>query len=338
MNSTTPSKEEPMIHAHSSTPSQRVHWVSHLLAHSGSYGEVSHLSQMIGVSRQTLYRWKATGQAALEQALRPVSTPARTEANGQIERAILTLLVEGHASYRGIQRCLWVLLGVQVSVGKIAAVVQSAGQRAQQWMSRQVPATARGLALDELYGSRHGEAYLNVVDVHSGAVWATTSPVAVDGESWTLVLWEMQEQGLRWQTMGSDGGKAIGGAMKTVAPTLLAQRDVWHVLHACQQVQGRLDRLVDQLQEQAKTVARQAERLAKGQKPRGAHPMSDVVTHAARLRQAQYVANSLRYLSSELRRLLEVVVLAPAEQGVLSSQQRGEELEVPLAFWAGLCE
>src|SRR5258708_6470169 len=128
MNSTTPSKEEPMIHAHSSTPSQRVHWVSHVQAHSGSYGAVSHLSQMIGVSRQTLYRWKATGQAALEQALRPVSTPARTESNGQIERAILTLLVEGHASYRGIQRCLWVLLGGQVSVGKIAAVGREGGQ------------------------------------------------------------------------------------------------------------------------------------------------------------------------------------------------------------------
>src|SRR5260370_20089807 len=179
MNSTTPSKEEPMIHAHSSTPSQRVHWVSHLLDHSGSYGEVSHLSQMIGVSRQTLYRWKATGQAALEQALRPVSTPARTESNGQIERAILTLLVEGHASYRGIQRCLWVLLGVQVSVGKIAAVVPSAGKRAQQGVSRPVPATARRLALDELYGSTHGEADLNVVRVHRGAGLGCTRPVRV---------------------------------------------------------------------------------------------------------------------------------------------------------------
>src|SRR5258707_11648471 len=162
MNSTTPSKEEPMIHAHSSTPSQRVHWVSHLLAHSGSYGEVSQLSQMIGVSRQTLYRWKATGQAALEQALRPVSTPARTESNGQIERAILTLLVEGHASYRGIQRCLWVLLGVQVSVGKIAAVGPRAGQRGRQGVSRPGPWAARRLALGELYGPDQGDAHPNI--------------------------------------------------------------------------------------------------------------------------------------------------------------------------------
>ena len=319
-----------MIHAHSSTPSQRVHWVSHLLAHSGSYGEVSHLSQMIGVSRQTLYRWKATGQAALEQALRPVSTPAKTESNGQIERAILTLLVEGHASYRGIQRCLWVLLGVQVSVGKIAAVVQSAGQRAQQWMSRQVPATARGLALDELYGSRHGEAYLNVVDVHSGAVWASTSPVGVDGESWTLLLWELEGQGVHWDTTVSDGGRAIEEAVGTVTPQQPHQRDVWHVLHSCQQVQARLERQVAERQQRTPVVARQAARLAAGKRPRGKCPQTDVAAHAADLAQAQYACEGLRYLAGELRHLLGVVVLTA--QGVMPSSVRQGELEALLAL------
>lgn len=325
-----------MIHPHSSTASQRGHWVSELLASEGTYGVVSQMSRRYEVSRQTLYRWKAKGQRALKAAFE--AEKPQLEATHRLERAVLTLLVEGHASYRGIQACLEGLLGKQVSLGAIVGIVQQAGERAQQWLTQHTPTTQRAIALDELYSSQRGAAYLNVVDVHSAAVWATTSPVAVDGESWTLLLWEMQEQGLRWQTMVSDGGKAIGEAMQTVAPTLLAQRDVWHVLHACQQVQGRLDRLVEQLQEQAKTVARQAERLAKGQKPRGAHPVSDVVTHAARLRQAQYGASSLRYLSGELRRLLDVVVLAPAEQGVLSSQQRGEELEVLLALWAELCE
>ncbi len=149
-----------MVQRHCSTVSQRV-------AHRGSYGEGSHLSQQIGVSRQTLSSWKAKGQAALEQVLRPARTQEEAEPNGQVERAILTLLVEGHASYRGIQRCLRVLLGWHISVGKIAAVIQSAGQRAQQWMSRQVPAQVQGLALDELYGSTHGEASLTIVDVHS---------------------------------------------------------------------------------------------------------------------------------------------------------------------------
>ncbi len=205
-----------MLHSHCSTASQRVRWVSQLLAHEGSYGVVSQMSRSQEVSRQTLYSWKGKGQAALEGALAPKQEPA--ESDQPLERAILTLLVEGHASYRGIQQCLWVLLGVHVSLGKIAAVVQQAGERAQQWMSHHVPATARGLALDELYGSTHGEGYLNVVDVHSGAVWASTSPVGVDGESWTLVLWELQEHGLHWDTTVSDGGRAIEEAVGTVAP------------------------------------------------------------------------------------------------------------------------
>jgi len=310
--------------------------VSRLLTHEGSYGEVTHLSQTIGVSRQTLSSWKARGQAALEQALRPTRTAAEAEPQVSVERAILTLLVEGHASYRGIQQCLWVLLGVRVSVGKIAAVVQKAGQRAQQWMSRHVPATARGLALDELYGSRHGEAYLNVVDVHSGAVWASTSLVGVDGESWILLLWQLEEQGLRWQTSVSDGGRAIGEAVATVRPEQPHQRDVWHILHACQQVQARLDRLVEGLRQQTVVVARQAARVAAGQRPRGRSPKSDVQAHAAELAQAQYVCEGLRYLSAELRHLLSVVVLTAV--GLMPSCMRQAELEALVALLAELSQ
>ncbi len=320
-----------MNQTHSRTPRQQAQWVSTLVAHSGSYGVVTMVSQELGVARQTLYRWKAKGQAALEVAF----TPSLQEGGSlcPLEQAILTLLVEGHASYRGIQQCLRILLGQEVSLGKIAAVVQAAGQRAQQWLASQVPATARALALDELYGAQRGEGYLSVVDAGSGAVWASTSPVAVDGESWTLLLWLLEEQGLHWHTVVSDGGKAIGEAVATVAAEQSHQRDVWHVLHLCQQVQGRLDRQVTSLQGQTSTVARQAARVAAGKLPRGRHPQSDVSAHAVQVAQAQYVAESLRYLSAELRRLLGVVVLASvAEQGVMPSQVRQGDLEALLSL------
>lgn len=315
-----------MIHTHSSTPSQRVQWVSELLAQEGRYGVVSQMSRSQDVSRQTLYTWKGKGQAALEAALARKQEPS--ESDQQLERAILTLLVEGHASYRGIQRCLWSLLGQQVSLGKIAAVVQSAGKLAQNWMGRHAPETLRALALDELYGSEHGQAYLNVVDVHSGAVWASTSPVAVDGESWTLLLWQVQEQGIQWQTTVSDGGRAIEEAVSTVTPQQPHQRDVWHVLHLCQQVQARLDRQVEGLQQRTPVVARQAARLAAGKRPRGKCPKTDVAAHAAELSQAQYACEGLRYLSGELRQLLGVVVLTP--QGIMPSAVRQGELETVL--------
>lgn len=56
--------------------------------------------------------------------------PKEPEARTQLERAVLTLLVEGHASYRGIQACLAELQGQHVSLGMISAIVQEAGARA----------------------------------------------------------------------------------------------------------------------------------------------------------------------------------------------------------------
>lgn len=67
--------------------------------------------------------------------------------------------------------------------------------------------------------------------------------------------------------------------------------------------------------------------------------MSDVTAHEAQVQHAQYVAKSLRYLSSELRRLLEVVVLTcTAEDGLLSSRSRREDLDALLALLAELAE
>jgi transcriptional regulator of acetoin/glycerol metabolism len=53
-----------MVHIYSSTMSQRIRHISALVAHEGTYGVVSQMSQRMGVSRQTLYSWKAKGQHA----------------------------------------------------------------------------------------------------------------------------------------------------------------------------------------------------------------------------------------------------------------------------------
>src|SRR2546425_503848 len=128
--------------------------------------------------------------------------------------------------------------------------VVSALSRAVRVLAQELPPTARLLALDEIYGKdRHG-AYLSVVDAHAGAVWLAVGPVAVDTETWTLLLWEAQERGLRWVGTVSDGGAAMAGACATVAPHTPHQRDVWHVLHECSKVHGRLARRVAALRDQ----------------------------------------------------------------------------------------
>src|SRR5260370_9784785 len=118
-----------MITKHCSTGEKRVQWVRELLSYPSEGGLLSDRSRSSQVSRQTLYRWEAKGAEALQAVLSP-SALARKSAP-VIERAVLTLLVEGHASYRGIQACLKELLGVEVSLGSIVSIVREAGSRAQ---------------------------------------------------------------------------------------------------------------------------------------------------------------------------------------------------------------
>jgi hypothetical protein len=311
--------------------------VSELIAREGTYGVVSQISRQHGISRQALYQLKEKGRAALEKEMSPKEQ--EIEQKQQKERAILTLLTEAHASYRGIQACLKILLGIHVSLGEITAVIQKAGKQAIELLKQQIPEGKRAIALDEQYGSKRGEAYLNGVDVHSGQILASVPPVAVDGESWTLLLWLLQDQGLEWYTTVSDGGKAIQDAVQQRHWDHTHQRDVWHVLHECQKVQGRLDRFFEQLKNQTKTVEAQAARIAAGKKPRGKNPKTDPVAHMEQVSQAEYVASGLSYLTSELQRLLEVVVLSSSpEPSLLLHDKRQEELETLCDLLRELCQ
>jgi hypothetical protein len=313
---------------------QQVHLASRMIAYQGRYGLVSQLSRENDISRQSLYTLKSRGQEAMERVFRPKQ--AVTERMTPIERAVLILFTEGHASREGIQICLEELLGVHVSTGKISSILQEAGKRAQEWLDQQIPEGMRDLAIDEQYSHHRGEAYLNIVDAHTSFVYASCPPVAVDGESWSILLLQMKDHGHRFRVVVSDGGKAIGRAVHEVIPDVIHQRDVWHVLHECQKVQGRIDRAVASLHERTPAVERNARRVQAGKKPRGRNPKTDVQTHAADLHQMQYVATSLRYLTCELQRLLEIVVLT--DQGILASQARQEDIDALLDLFAHLCE
>src|SRR6266581_6968215 len=298
-----------MARRHGSTAGQRVAWVSQLLGGSGTYGLVTLLSREAGVSRQTLYVWAEQGRAALEQAFQP--REAERTIRPELERQVLSLLVETHGSVRGIQAGLRQVARRRVGQGTISAIIQEAQRRAQQWLATHAPPSSRPLALDEMYGNDRRGAYLHVVDTASHAVWAAAGPVPVDTESWTLVLWDAQARGLRWHTTISDGGGAIDAAVRSVDPTGQHARDVWHVLHVCAQVQGRLERWGAQLAAQTASIQRQAARLAAGRRPLGRNPQTDLVAHAAACARARAVADALRFLTGVLRDLLEVVVLMP---------------------------
>ncbi len=291
-----------------------------------THGLISQLSRVHQVSRQTLYRWLATGRQALEEALgKPVVSRKRATS---LPTLVLTMLIETHASYRGIQSSLRSMHGIKISLGKIAGIVKDAGQRAQRWMEQQRAETARALALDEQYSSQRGKAYLNVIDVHSGQVWATVPPVEVDGESWTVLLWYLSDQGISRLSTVSDGGRAIQEAVSQVHGQEHHQRDVWHLFHVAAQVQGRLDRAVKATQDRLPALQRQAEREAAGKRARGKPSQVTLAEQQAVIAQMQSVADGVRYLCQQLHSLLEVVVLRSGR--LLSSEQRQGEIEAVL--------
>jgi hypothetical protein len=293
-----------MVLTEVTTPTQRVQLVSQALAQQGMYGTVSTLSRAYGVSRQTVYEWTALGRQALAVAFTP--RPALPERS--LERVVLTLLAEGHAAERGIQACL-AELGQAVSVGTIHGIIREGQRRALTLLERTVPPGPRAGALDEIYGNSRQGGYLSVVDAQSGAVWATAGPLAVDHDSWVLLLLEAQGRGLRLWSGVSDGGAAMQAAWASVHAALALQRDVWHVLHEWSKVQARLDRLAREQGDRTAAVARQAARLAAGKRPRGTKPQTDPAAHAAQVAQARRAAEAVRSLGLELRVLLDVVVL-----------------------------
>ena len=315
---------------HPSTPAQRVQWASYMLAHSGEYGMVTQLARTLGVSRPTLYAWSAQARQALEQAF--LDTPPSPLQLQSLERQVLTLLIEGHNSYANIQRCLRALTGQQVAIGTIAAIVQQAQMRALEWMASHAPASARSLALDEIYANNRQGAYLNVVDTDSWAVWAAEGPLAVDAESWTLLLWLAQERGLSWHTTVSDGADALRSAIHLVDPQGCHQRDVWHLFHSWNQTLHRVQRRLNSLRAQTATVERQAARIAAGKKPRGGRPRADLLVHQAEIAQVQRSLADLQVLGGELRRVLAVVVLD--RNGVQDLTYRQQELGALLELLA----
>lgn len=317
---------------HASTPDQRIQWASQMLVHDHEYGFVTALSRDIQVSRQSLYAWKAQAHAALEHAF--LHTQTTTVVPPDLDRQILTLLVESHSSYANIQVCLRRLTGQQVSIGTIATVVQAAQARALHWMATHAPTSTRALALDEIYANNRRGAYLNVVDSDSWAVWAAEGPLPVDAESWTLVLWLAQDRGVRWHSLVTDGGDALNAAARTVDPDGQHGRDHWHLFRTVAQVQHRIARRLHALEERTPTVKRQAARLAAGQKPRGGKPKTDVDAHQAEVAHMGRTLAELKAWGSMLRDGLAVVVVD--QHGVQDAPRREADLVVAVDLLAAL--
>lgn len=331
-----PLTEEAPVPAHPSTPADRVAVGAHLLAHEGEYGLVAALGRTHAVSRPTLYAWRERSRAGVVTALTPGPRgPAPAPAGATLARAILTLLVRGHASYRGIQECLRELLGWRVGLGTIATIVAEAGERAQAVLAGLTPAAAVVLAVDECFGAGHQAAYLSAVDARTWAVWGLTGPVGPDARQWADLLAALAGRGVTWTGAVHDGGKAAAGGVAQATPGVPRQRDLWHVLYRGVQSRARLERQVREALARWEAAERYAEAVANGRRPRQ-RPPQPVDAAVERVTAVERAAADLRYLSDELHRLLGVVVVEHGRRRDLAA--RRADLGALLELLAGLAE
>lgn len=227
-----------MVQTHSRTPQNSTQWVSTLLAHGGSYRVVTTLSRARRCRPPEALALESQGTGSPGSSISPCCPRSRPWV--RIGASHLDAVGGRPRQLSGHPR---------VPVG----LVGSAGQGGHDGQRDPDSGKARP-AVDEpacghwpwrnATAERMDRPTRALVDVQSGAFWASTSPVEVDAESWTLVLWQVEEQAIKWQTSGSDGCRAGGSAVAPVAPKPPHQCDVWQVLHCWKPVQARLDRLV----------------------------------------------------------------------------------------------
>jgi hypothetical protein len=139
-----------------------------------------------------------------------------------------------------------------------------------------MPPTRPALARHERYANERHSADLTIAAVDSAAIWACLGPLAADQHSWTLLVWEAQDHGLVADRAVRDAGAAARAGCRRALPNCLIQRDQWQVLHRCGQFQGRLKRCLRDRHKRTATLARQATRLAAGQRPKGRNPQTDL--------------------------------------------------------------
>lgn len=277
-----------------STPEQKAKEGALQFSGKQKQGAITNKSRELGFSRQTLYRWADQTGKVLKAHFDGSSAEEQTL---ELERTVLTLYANAHASLEGIQRCLSEILKVDVSIGRLSQIINCAADRALAHMPLMVPAQPCDVALDEIFGRTPKQAYLNMVDVHSFTVLASSGPHLLDSETWELVLTDFEERGGEVGVTISDGGSSILAAVADFYPDRLHRRDNWHIFHAV----GKLRRKLD----------------AKGKKS----PTTNL-------------GESIDYLLSELRDLIQVTVVRGGR--LLSLSERLNEIGEVFKLWLEL--
>jgi len=239
------------------------------------WGRATELAQRHHISRTLLYQLRDRAREGLRKAMAPrKSGPFGKGKEVTIDRAFLrravTVLSLLKGTVRDIQRGLKLLFDVQRSVGHISETLQASGAAAALYnASIPIPLPVLG-ELDEIFQGR--KPCLTVVDGRSFLVLNLTPAAGRDGTTWGVTLLDLQERGIQFHDLVSDGAKGIRSGVELAELAVPLRPDLFHLLREAHQLSQRLESAAYRAIKAAERV-RRAERERQAPKRRPGRPL-----------------------------------------------------------------
>ena len=290
------------------------------------WGRATELAEQYEISRTLLYELRDRAEEALYTAFLPRRPGPASEGESLIIdrdfiRRSVTVLSVLKGSVRDIQLGLELLFGISRSVGYISETLQEVGAAAADYNnSLRLPLAMLG-ELDETFQGR--QPCLTIVDGRSFMVLNLTAAERRDGTTWGVTLLDLQERGVQFHDLVSDGAKGIQAGVAEAEIAVLLRPDLFHLTRDAHKITQRLERAAYQALETAER-ARRAERERQAPQRRPGRPLQvdvSVVEATAAEEGAIDTYDAWCWVWHEARRALEPI----NERGQLTTPQEARE-------------
>ena len=223
---------------------------------------VSDISKESQISRTYIYQLKTNVYNYMESLDNTEDhAPSIKIDKGFIERMVLSLSLDCHASTEGIRRNLASVFGLRISYGKISSILAEASERAEQFDA--------GIPLDGITQGANDEIFqgntpvLTGIDTESTYVYLLSEADDRSAGTWQFFMEEQKGQGLELEVSISDAGTGLNAGIPKAFPDICIQPDIFHELRPVGVELARLER------EAEKLIAGEAtlEKRASGKRP-----------------------------------------------------------------------
>jgi hypothetical protein len=258
-------------------------------------GEITELAQRHQVSRKFLYHLQSQAETALALGLEARQPgPHRDTQTLRVDKAylqqavlILSLLPP---SLRNLQTALEWLFGARVSLGNIQHILRQAGTHARAENQRLHPVQPMQAELDEIFQT--GRPCLTVIDHQSALLLHLGQAADCDLVTWGVTLLDLQQHGVQFDDLASDGSSSIQGGIRAAQPDPPYRPDWFHLLQPGHEITGRLEQQAYAALADAEKAQR-AEQEAQRGKRRAGRPLKSALSSA----QAALIADQVCYQS-----------------------------------------